>query len=80
MDQYQLANAAEKIDGYFLPRASDVKTPQRAAFDRAQAECIQHLTAQLEAVTNLTFTQFMTATKRSKLHDSEVASVEGDAA
>lgn len=77
MDQYQLANAAEKIDGYFSPSPSDITRPQGKAFERAQAECITHLQAQLDAVKGLTVEQFMAATKRSKLYASEVAAAEG---
>jgi len=80
MTQYQLANAAEKIDGYFYPRSCDLAERQRKAFERAQSECVGHLTDQLNAVAGLTFAQFMTATKRGKLHDAEVTSKEEPAA
>lgn len=58
LDQYQLQNAVEKVAGYYLPRPSDVTDRHQRAFDRAKAECTEHLARQLEAVQSLTFEQF----------------------
>jgi len=63
MDQYQLANAVEKVAGYYLPRASDVTDRHLRAFERAKAECTEHLAKQLENVQSLTFEQFCSAKK-----------------
>lgn len=53
--QYQRENAVFKIAGYFLP------TPQEQpaqAFDRAKAECLRHLLAQITHVEGITAEQF----------------------
>jgi hypothetical protein len=75
VDRYVLENAASKIDGYFLPRESDLAQRHRRAFARAQAECVQHLQAQLAAVAGLSYEKFMAATKRQRLHDAEIAAL-----
>ena len=61
MDQYQRANAVEKIDGYYL-RIRPATKPQDE-FLKAQAECAKHLRDQLAHVESLTFAQFAAAKK-----------------
>ena len=56
LNQYERANAVEKVDGYYL-RICPTTTPQ-AEFLKAQAECAHHLRAQLAHVESLTFAQF----------------------
>lgn len=61
MDQYQRANAVEKVDGYFL-RIHPTMTAH-AEFLKAQAECLRHLRAQIEHIEKLSFAQFAEAKK-----------------
>lgn len=61
MDQYQRANAIDKVDGYFL-RIHPTTTAQ-AEFSKAKAECLRHLRAQIEHIEGLSFAQFAEAKK-----------------
>jgi hypothetical protein len=58
MNQYQQANAARLIEGYYLPRPND-KMP--AAFERAQGDCVAQLRIQLANVEALTLDQYKAA-------------------
>jgi len=62
---YVLANAVSKVDGYYLPRPSDVVDQQLRAFDRAKTECLEALQAQLASIEALTFEQFCKGTRIS---------------
>ncbi len=55
MDQYQEMNAIEKIEGYLLPQPGE-SLP--TAFDRAKAECLTRLRAQIEHVESITADKF----------------------
>ena len=61
MDQYQKANAVEKVDGYLL-RIHPTTTAQ-AEFCKAKAECLRHLRTQIENIDSLSFAQFAEAKK-----------------
>jgi hypothetical protein len=55
MDQYELQNAVEKIDGYCVPRPLEAVEP---AFERAKAECLKHLRRQIECIEAITVQKF----------------------
>lgn len=55
MDQYQKMNAIEKIEGYLLPQPNETLP---VAFERAKAECLTHLRAQIGHVESITAEQF----------------------
>lgn len=62
MNRYQLSNAKNLIDGYFL--SSPAKPGGRTEeFKRAQRECISNLTKQLQNVQAVTETQFFSKTQ-----------------
>ncbi|MDO8728677.1 MAG: hypothetical protein Q7K26_02150 [bacterium] len=68
IDRYELANACEKIDGYYNPSPSESALKKyEQTFDRAKAECVMHLEKQLADVKSIEFSNFGIATKRSKL-------------
>ncbi len=61
MNRYELGNAVEKVDGYFLPKPEQrvgCKGGLKGAFEAAQAECLHNLLVQIEHVRSLSFEQF----------------------
>ena len=61
MTQYQKQNAAEKIDGYFIPRPGELAVE---ALARARIECTFQLKMQLACVAELTPQDFFRLTNR----------------
>ena len=61
MDQYQRANAVEKVDGYFLQ--IHPTTTSQAEFLKAKAECLHQLRTQIAHIDSLSFAQFAEAKK-----------------
>lgn len=57
MNRYELQNAVEKVDGYFLPCPSK-SGGNPAEFERARNECLHHLKAQINNIQALSFEQF----------------------
>lgn len=62
-NQYEIQNAAEKVDGYFSPSPTE-PGGRPAEFQRAQDEALTHMRRAIAAAEALTFEQFLTATKR----------------
>lgn len=61
MNQYQLQNAAFKVDGYYIaPRDKEHVERQ---FKKAQAECAKHLREDLERLESMTLEQFLRGRK-----------------
>jgi len=60
MNQYERANAAWKIEGYFVPRPLELHTQ---AFDRAKDELIKNLQRQMDCCKALTFDQYVSERK-----------------
>lgn len=61
---YEIHNAAEKVDGYFLNLSTTERGGRHAEFQRAQDELLNHLRRALACAEALTFEQFLAATKR----------------
>jgi len=58
-NRYQVANAREKIAGYYNPASHESALGKHEqAFDRAKAECLIHLRRQIESIENMTFDTF----------------------
>ncbi len=55
MNRYELDNAIEKVQGYYIPRPSE--KPQ-AAFERARQEAVRRLTETIANINALDFQQF----------------------
>ena len=55
LNQYELANAVERIDGYYLPRALH---SHEECFNKAKAECVANMRKALEQTESITFEQF----------------------
>lgn len=56
-NRFEKENAANKIDGYYLP--AGFSYTQKAAFIKGRAECIKHLKNALKLVEEMTFEEFM---------------------
>lgn len=67
MNRYQLQNAIEKVDGYFLPSPSK-PGGNPAEFERAKTECLYHLQTQINNIQALSFEQFATHKKLPRNH------------
>lgn len=61
LNQYELQNAVERIDGYYLLRT--LVSPEEN-FKRAKAECLANLRKALEQTESVTFDQFIRETRR----------------
>lgn len=61
MNQYQLQNAAFKVDGYY--RAPRDVAQVELRFRQAQAECAKHLRDDLERLEAMTLEQFLRGRK-----------------
>lgn len=61
MNVYELKNAADKIEGYLIPRPTD---KDGEAFQRAKGECLTHLQRQIDCVKALTRDRFRAAFRR----------------
>lgn len=59
MNRYELQNAIEKVDGYFLPSPSK-PGGNTVEFERAKNECLYHLRVQIDNIRALSFEQFAT--------------------
>jgi hypothetical protein len=55
--RHEIAIAASKIDGYFMPSPSKPGGREQE-FERARAECLKNLLVQLEHVRGLTYEKF----------------------
>lgn len=69
MNRYQLQNAIEKGDGYFLPSPTK-PGGYPAEFERARKECLHHLQAQINNIQALSFEQFATHKKLPRDHST----------
>ncbi|AIE64547.1 hypothetical protein ACVNAN_001679 [Enterobacter hormaechei] len=59
MDRFKKANAAIKIDGYYLPRPEESSLgKQETAFNRAKEEALMHLKNQVMDIEALTYDDF----------------------
>jgi hypothetical protein len=58
MTRWEIKNATEKIDGYFLPSPTK-PGGMRLAFERAKRDCINRLEDQTRYTNELTYEQFM---------------------
>ncbi len=59
MDRFKKANAAIKIDGYYLPRPEESSLgKQETAFNRAKEEALTHLKNQVMDIEDLTYEDF----------------------
>ena len=59
MDRYRLANAIDKVRGYFLTRPhEDALGLQEEAFKRAKDQCLAALLLQIKDIESLTWDQF----------------------
>ncbi len=59
MNHIQLANAIDKVRGYYNPAPSEeALNKTEDSFERAKAECLKSLEAQIEHIRAVTFTQF----------------------
>lgn len=56
MDQYQRANAVHKVEGYYF--RTHPTTKRQDEFEKAKAECLFQLRAQIAQIESLTFPQF----------------------
>lgn len=72
-NQYEIQNAAEKVDGYFLNLSTTEQGGRLAEFQRAQDELLIHLRHALACAEALTFEQFLAATKRKTAAPGELA-------
>jgi len=50
MDRYELRNASDLINGYYIPRQGETK---KETFSRAQKETVENLKNQLQCVESL---------------------------
>ncbi len=65
LTQYEQQNAAEKIDGYYIPTPyEDAQHNTRPAVERARAECIKALERQIEQISHLPVDKFFVLTGR----------------
>jgi hypothetical protein len=62
MNQYERRNAADKVEGYYMPSARG-EAPA-TVFGRAREECLTHLRRQLACVEALTHDEFAELTGR----------------
>lgn len=69
MNRYQLQNAIEKVDGYFLPSPTKLGG-YPTEFERAKTECLYHLRAQIDNIQALSFEQFATHKKLPQNHST----------
>ena len=61
MTQYEVTNAAERVEGYFIPRPGE---PTEKAFARAQHEAVTNLKAAAAQTEALTFEQWKAAQRK----------------
>jgi hypothetical protein len=55
LSQYELQNAVERIDGYYMPRPP-MSAEER--FNHAKGECLANMRMALEQTESITFEQF----------------------
>ena len=60
MNQNEMKNAAEKVEGYYIPQPNDTR---EKAFERAKHETITNMTYALMHVQSLTLEQYEALTK-----------------
>lgn len=74
MDRYKLANAIDKVRGYFLPKPHE-NTPEwrERAFRRAKNECLQALRNQIADIDALTWPQYQNSGKMGNFRDAKGA-------
>lgn len=59
MDRFRKANAAKKIDDYYLPRPEELSLgKQEIAFSRAKEEVLMHLKNQVTDIEALIYDDF----------------------
>lgn len=61
MDRYELHNAVEKVDGYYIPspaQQSGYEGGLEGAFLSAKAECLRQMQKQMDDIKSLSFLQF----------------------
>lgn len=56
MNQYERANAVHKVEGYYF--LAHPRTKPQDEFQKAKAECLFHLRAQITQIESLTFPQY----------------------
>jgi len=71
MTQYEEANAARSIDGYYFPTPHEDVTSTLPAVERARNECIMHLKSQIHCIQTLSAEKFYLLTKRKSGIKSE---------
>jgi hypothetical protein len=59
MTEYDIRNAAKRIDGYLTPRPHEMT---RDAFERAKGETLANMRLALEQTESLTFGQWLSET------------------
>lgn len=65
MNRYELENAINDIDGYFLPRPhEDGNKREIEAFNRAKAEVLKNLERKMACIASVSVEQFYQAKKR----------------
>lgn len=76
LTQYEEKNAAEKIDGYYMPTPfEDLQHNTLPAVERARAECIKALERQIEQISHLSVDKFFVLTGRKSGHQAKQSSI-----
>ncbi len=74
MNRFDEKNAAEKIDGYYMPTPMENIRGTLAAVERARAQCVRALRRQIECIEALPATKFYVLSGRKSVTLKEMGS------